>query len=201
MNLKPQYEPTGIGGLYPCLRGYGVQYMIGTGAAILAALDGDDPEYEISYVGETFSPKQAGALFGIGNTGTANAKVHHWGYSTSGNGRYTSRRVDDLSGASNVDSTSDISFDLYVGEWFTSSAGQAVSHSKNGATVNPNAAAQNVGVTTPNQYCLFGRPDSAVDTIAIGRVGSVCIATTPDSARRSRNRVDLGDQFGITVTP
>lgn len=198
---QPEYEATGLNG-HPCLRGYGSQYMLTTEAAAVGALNGNDAEYTLTYVAEVFTPKVLAAIVGAGDPTQASAKSRTIGTSVTSNGRHTNRIIDDVGATANNDTGSDNAAEVLVGEWYTSSSGQVINFKRNGTFVSMQTAAQNVGQVTSTQLALFGRPSSTALSFFSGRIGAVCLAQgTPDGPRDSRNRIDLGGQFGISVAP
>lgn len=202
VNLQPGYE-LGANGK-PCRRYYGGQYMFDVVAAHVAALaaSGADAEYTVFYVAEVLTIKLLACIIGAGNSAQAAKDTRLFGTTTTGNGRYTNNVVDDTTASSINTSTSDQTADLHVGEWYTSSSGQAINMKKNGTAVPLASSAQNMADFVLDRLGEGVLPRTTATSIFVGRVYAlVVVQGTPDSSINSTIRQFLAAQYAITVAP
>jgi hypothetical protein len=86
-------------------------------------------------------------------------------------------------------------------EFWCDASGSAVgSIQKNGATADPNAAAQVTGTATPTRVGIGNRPASTPNVLLTGAIGEIIVCSSvPTLAQRNSIRGLLGGKWGVAV--
>lgn len=195
VNNQLGYLATGLNGR-PCVRNYSSQYILSTEAPVLAAMNGSDPAFTVIYAIRYHTVDNI--VLSIGDSGSTN----HWAYvGASGVGsRAAAQRRDATTTFTAQSGINGLNTDALIQEWYTSSAGTEMSHRRNGAAADPNAATLNAGTVGANQCGLLTWARNTPSAGALASLGSLVMFNRALSdTERSFVRRALAAKYNIAV--
>jgi hypothetical protein len=195
----PGYSATGFNG-FPGMTFSGTQGIISTEAAVLAALQGGTSFY-LAIAGKVNTADSSMALFGAGSNANATNANRYFGTNITASGVWISACRSNAGSSVNIESTGGSDTNPNVLEFWCDASGSAVgSIQKNGATADPNAAAQVTGTATPTRVGIGNRPASTPNVLLTGAIGEIIVCSSvPTLAQRNSIRGLLGGKWGVAV--
>lgn len=195
--VPPAFSATAFNGL-PCMDFDATQYIVSTEAAVAAALNGD-LAYTVFVAGQVDTADASLAFFGAGYSASLTARTRYFGNNVTGSGVWISASRNNANGTVNAESSSGAAdTNPHVLEWHTD--GATTSIQEDGATADPDDAAQVTGASAPDRVGIGCRAASTPNVLLNGRIGEILLYNTRLSApNRALVRAYLGTKWGITV--
>lgn len=169
----PFYDPVGFGGAFPTMQFNGANRIISSEAAALAAMT-NSPALTVIAAIQSDLPNSSVYFFSAANSGATSNNSRGWGTNTLGTGNWLAGAVNSsgtsvtVSSASSTDNANPNIF-----EYFTD--GSVSSIVINGATPDPNGAAQAIGTFTPDRMALGCSPRSVINAFWTGKVSELLV--------------------------
>jgi len=170
----PTYAATGLNGR-PCMIGNGSSMRImSTEAAVVAACSGSDKAVTVFLVTEEPTPDAINVLFAAASSTVNTNSTLSFFTTTAGLGRWSVQRIDDAAGTVSAPRGVDIAAGPQIVSWVIPGTTASI-YVGDEEQADPNAAAFDVGATTPTRVALLCRPDLTPDLFADAKIGALLL--------------------------